>query len=116
MIEFHKARVLLDYLAPEVIICELIGLSYWMYNDYSDQLSFIGGQNIINAGVMKVNEYVHEMNDERGLVGPCLADITHKPRGVRGLEHRSTATLHDGIHFNTDMAIKILDRFIINML
>ena len=116
MIKHHKARVTLQPLAPEIVICELVGLSYWMYNKYSDNYAFPKEQAVINTAVMRVNEYVHEMNDERGLVGPCVADITHKRRGEIGLEHRYLTTLHDGLHYSRPMATKVLDRLIINML
>ena len=116
MIKYHEARVKLDTIAPEVVICELVGLSYWMYNSYCDNHAYPKEQAIINAAVIRINEYVHEMNDERGLLGPCIANITHKIRGETEMEHRYRATLHDGLHFNRAMATKVLDRFIINML
>ena len=116
MVDLHEARTELDKLAPEVVMCEIIGLSYWMYNNYDDDLSFPEGQNEIEAAIMRINEYIHDMNDERGVKGPCIADITHKTRGESRLEHRYMATLHDGLHFNECTAIKILDRLIASML
>ena len=116
MIELYTARTQLDPIAREVVVCDLIGLSLRNYNYGLDSHAFPIQQLILNCAVLKINEYVQEMNEERGLHSPQLADVVHKKRGCDKIEHRYSSTLHDGLHFNTNTAIKILDKLILNIL
>ena len=116
MIGFYTARSQLDKMAREVVMCDLIGLSFRNYNYGLDTHAYLWQQQVLNNAVMKVNAYIQEMNEERGLHSPQLADTVHKKRGYNRVEHKYTSTCHDGLHFNTITAHKILDKLILNML
>ena len=116
LIDYHTARRRLRPYCNKVIICELTGLNFELYNTASGHV-FPVEQYVINAGVILINQYITAMNSDEGHFSPNLADITHKQRSEYGnLCHRYTATMSDGIHFNTQTNKRILDRFIINML
>ena len=114
--ELYKARITLAPLAGEIIICEIVGLSFWNYNYGDVCFAFHVEQDVLNAAIMRINEYVKFMNLERGSKTPMIADIVHKVRGPDKIEHRYSATLHDGLHFSNYTAEKVLDRLILNIL
>ena len=116
MIEFHSARRLLDAMAREVIVCDLIGLSFRNYNYGLDTHAFPLHQQLLNGAVMRIHEYIQEMNEDRGLHSPQLADVVHKKRGNDRIEHKYTSTCHDGLHFYSYTATKIMDKLILSML
>ena len=116
MIEFYNARKRLDQISAEVVVCDLIGLSFRNYNYGLDSHEFPQHQQILNSAVLRINEYIQEINEARGLHSPQLADVVHKKRGTDRIEHRYTSTCPDGLHFYAHIATKIFDKLIFNML
>ena len=112
--KYYKARVLLDMLGDRVVICELIGLNYQLYN-IRDR-PFLYQQQEVDAGIILLNEYIRYMNSERSLYSPNITEYTHKQRETNNLCHRYTLTMRDGIHMRRTYSVRILDRIVINIL
>ena len=116
LMEFATARNRLSPRANRVIICELTGINFWLYNSAS-QRAFIVDQIELDAGIILLNDYIRDFNFQWGVYSPYIASITHKQRAEpNNLTHRYNATTHDGIHFKLEMNKKILDRFILNII
>ena len=116
MCELYRARTTLDRLAEEVVICDIIGMNFRNYNYGLYAYAYPWQQNVLDRGIVRINEYIQEMNEDRGLNSPQLGDIVHKKRGVNRMEHRYLSTCHDGIHFNEHTAIKVMDKIMSNIL
>ena len=113
--ELYLARKQIDCLAKEVIVGDLIGMSFQNYNYGLEKYAYPYHQCLLNNAVMRINEYIQEMNEDRGLKGPQIRDIVHKKRGTCKIEHRYLSTCHDGLHFNTTTAMKVMDKLLLNM-
>ena len=98
MIEYHEARALLYQLSDTVIICELVGLHFGLYNLSGAQ--YLPQQLILNRGVMRANEYIADMNRQVKVFSPYFAGLTHKMKGTTEVYHRYALTTYDGLHFN----------------
>ena len=112
--KYYKARILLDMLGNNVVICELIGLNYQLHNIRDRPYSY--QQKEVDAGIILLNEYIRYMNAERLLYSPNITEYTHKQRETNNLVHRYRLTMRDGIHLRWEYSSKILDRIIINVL
>ena len=111
--ELFQARYRLRSHTNKIIICELIGLNYEIYNLNSERPFYVE-QTEINSGMILLNQYIRESNNNEGLFSPHLENFTHKQRKERdNLVHRYSATTRDGIHFTDDVSNAMLDRFII---
>ena len=66
--EYHLARSALMNYSPCVIVCDLLGMNLGMYN--ANGASYDQEQAILNAAVLRINEYIGMMNEEMGLFGP----------------------------------------------
>ena len=113
VIEMYNARRKLLPYAGRVIVCEMIGLHIYAYNFYQGN-QYIAEQWIINRGILRINEYITEMNDYHSVVSPALSERVHKNRGPNWTAHRYISTLWDGLHFNRITAQKLVDRLLIN--
>ena len=116
MIKLYQARVALKRLANEVVICDLIGMNFCNYNYGLESYAFPYQQSTLDRAVLRINEYVTEMNTDMGLKGPQLGDIVHKKRGESRMENRYWSTCHDGLHFNRNTAVKVMDRLMLAIL
>ena len=112
LLEFCSAQNKLRTNTNNVIICELVGLNFGLYN--LDGSAFLEEQTEIDSGIILLNQHIRELNNQEGVFTPNIADFTHKQRAeLDNLNHRYRATTHDDIHFTKDISTKILDRFII---
>ena len=116
MQELYRARATIDGLAGEVIMCDLIGMNFQNYNYGLHSHAYLRQQHILDRAIVRINEYIQEMNEERGLKGPQLGDIVHQKRGLGRMEHKYFTTCHDGLHFNENTAVKIMDKIMANIL
>ena len=69
----------------KVIICELVGLSFAIYN--KGHLSFPEEQAMLNSAIMHLNKFITSHSQQSGIVSPWIADHVHKYRWGR-LTHR----------------------------
>ena len=114
--ELAEARARLVPYTQRIIVCELTGINFWLYNSASLR-AFIVDQIELDAGVVLLNDYIRDLNNSWGLYSPYIASITHKQRAEFGnLTHRYNATMYDGVHFNLATSRRILDRFILNFI
>ena len=114
--EFAAARRRLSSRAHRVIVCELTGINFWLYNTASER-AFIIDQIELDAGIILLNDYLRDLNTQWGVYSPYIASITHKQRAeLNNLSHSYYATTHDGVHFKLEASKTILDRFILNII
>ena len=71
----------------------MIGVSFRSYNYGLYSYEFPQQQNVLDRGIIRINEYIQELNEDRTLNGPKLGDIVHENRGANRIEH-------DGLHYN----------------
>ena len=111
--ELIHARSRLIGHSDKIIICELIGLNYELYNRVSGR-TFLQEQQVLTNGIIIINEKIRQYNNHAGLFSPHVAHFTHKQRKeLNNLAHRYRATTRDGIHLKCNVDYAILDRFII---
>ena len=115
MQELYRARVKIDPLANEVVICDMIGMNFQNYNYGWISHAYIAQQRILDSAIIRINEYIQEMNTDRGLNSPQIGDVVRKKRGSNRMEHKYLSTCHDGLYFNEVTAVKIMDKLMINM-
>ena len=113
LIEYYEARKRLLPYAGRVIVCQLIGMHIFTYTFHQGN-NYRHEQHVLNCGVLRLNEYIEEMNDNHGVISPALEERVHKQRGPEWIAHRYLSTLWDGLHFNSQTANKIMDRILIN--
>ena len=113
MIQFYEARTSLYAISKTVIICELVGIHLGLYN--SSGSCYKPQQDIINRGVMRINEYIADMNRQAEVYSPYFAGLTHKMKGTDILYHRYALTTYDGLHFNQVTAYRMAEYFIQNI-
>ena len=113
MIQLHVARSNLYKLSDTVIICEMTGLNLGTYN--ASNTSFDPQQTIINRGMMRINEYIADMNRQADVFSPYFSGLTHRIKGGNNLHHRYQQTTHDGLHFNEDTAIRMAESLLQNV-
>ena len=110
--EFISARTRLRFNSDRIVICELTGLNFDMYNIGSGR-AFPCEQQELNAGIILLNQHIRLLNDQSGTHSPHLVNFTHKQRAeLNNLSHRYSATTRDGIHFKRHINSALLDRFI----
>ena len=113
MIQFYEARASLHRIADTIIMCELVGMHFGLYNRSTK--CYLPQQVILNRGVMRINEYITDMNRQAGIYSPYFCGLTHKMKGTTKLHHRYVQTTHDGLHFNKMTALKLAEYLIQNI-
>ena len=113
MIEYYDARKRLLPFARKVIVCELVGINIHFYN-FSQGNKFEVEQDLLNRGVLRVKEYIEEMNDYHNMVSPAIEERVHKRLSTTVISHRYQETLIYGLHYTDALAYKILDRILVN--
>ena len=107
----ENAAMKLQTVSRKTILCDLIGMSYSMYN--KTEYNYIPEQMALNDAIMEIN-----VRNGNGVRGPLIQSYTHKWRHGR-LGHRYASTLHDGLHFNNhfkgQIAARIVDTFYRNI-
>ena len=99
MVKFYSARTDLKPLSANIIVCDLIALHMETYNE--GKAAFYKQQEIIDNATIRVNEYIQEMNGNEWVYSPRFADHVHKARSVdKPIQHRYSATMKDGLHYN----------------
>ena len=117
MIDFHVARTRLQSLSAHIIVCDLVGLHIGSYNYSRDGESYGLQQSILDAAIIRINEYVHEMNYNAWVFSPRFADIVHKSRFPdRPIHHRYDRTTKDGLHYTAHTTEKFAILLLINIL
>ena len=66
MMKLYQARVVLEGLATEVVICDLIGMNFYNYIYGIEAYAFPKQQIVLDRAVLRINEYIQEMNNDRG--------------------------------------------------
>ena len=113
MIQFYEARSSLYALSNTVTVCELVGLHLGLYN--SSGLRYQPQQDILNRGVIRINEYIANMNRQANVYSPYFAGLTHKMKGTDNIYHRYALTTYDGLHFNQVTAHRMAEYLIQNI-
>ena len=113
MIQYYEARDLLSNLASDVVVCEFTGIHFGLYN--ASGKAYSPQQDILNNGVIRVNEYIAEMNREAKVFSPYIAGLTHKMKETDKLYHRYALTTHDGLHYNNMTAYKHAENLLQNV-
>ena len=114
--KFERAKWLLNDKGKKVIICELIGLCYSLYN--TDGTDYPDDQMILNNTIMTINQQIELINKRDKVKGPLIARHVHKVRHGQ-LGHRYQSTLNDGLHYSNATLAKVakyfVDTFYINI-
>ena len=113
MIQLHEARASLLPLSDHVVICEITGMHLGLYNTSGS--SYPTQQQIINNGVMRINEYIADMNRDFKVYSPYISGLTHKMKGTSKLHHRYVQTTYDGLHYNNITAYKLAENMVQNI-
>ena len=114
MIDFHVARTRLQGLSAHVIVCDLVGIHMGLYNRWRE--AFKLQQVILDAAIIRVNEYIHEMNYNSWVFSPRFGDIVHKARFPdRPIHHRYEVTTKDGLHYTSNTTERFAIMLLINI-
>ena len=86
--------------APNIIIGHLTGLSFLDYNKYHDPYyegsDYYNQQQVVNNGLIYLNQAITLMNTDSGLVSPWLMDTVHTLS--HGVRYNKYLRFFDGIH------------------
>ena len=86
--------------SPNIVICQITGLSLLHYNRYVDPLyngyPYPFHQFVINEGIIYVNQVITLMNTDSGLVSPWIQDTVHCL--THGKRINKYQRFYDGLH------------------
>lgn len=113
-IALYGARTLIKKRCNKVVLGELIGFSLEIYNTFGDQFQY--QQDIINKGVIKLNQYVMDANNKEKVFTPHIANRVHRVRkDYHTISHLYATLLRDGLHYNEKCANYIVRLLITNI-
>ena len=79
--ELYQARIKIDTLAREVVICDMIGMHFQNCNYGLHHHAYPYHQWVLDRATVCINKHIHEMNEDRGLNSPQETYCTQEDRG-----------------------------------
>ena len=107
--QLENAALKLQTVSKKAVICELIGMSYSMYNN--TEFTYIQEQQALNDAIIYINNQVTTLNEKNNVRSPLIQSYVHKWRHGR-LGHRYESKLADGLHYNCHYRGQIAARFV----
>ena len=91
--KFEDTRNKLRIFAHRPVICQLIGLDIYRYNERKGDMQIVA-QNAINNGIIHLNRAINSLNKDMECVGPWLGSSVHAT--IHHRTHHKYLKLKDG--------------------